>query len=137
MKLSAKAIELLNMHELTAELMARGWNVYLPVYDEGIDLLATRNDVSEVIRIQLKSRWSIDRKYVGRPIEIAYKDRGTWYLAPHEAMVLAGEQEGYCAQTSWTGDKGMWNVATMSVRLAERMAPHALSNRLGPRLVQA
>lgn len=137
MKLSAKAIELLNTHELTAELMARGWNVYLPVYDEGIDLLATRDDVADLHRVQLKSRWSIDRKYLGRNIEIAFKDKGVWYFAPHDEMVLAGEAEGYCRQLSWTGEKGIWNVAHMSVRLAERMAPFTLDRRLGPRQVKA
>lgn len=135
MKLSSKAIELMNTHELTAELMARDWSVYLPVYDDGIDLLATRGDATEIIRVQLKSRWSIDRKYVGRPIEIAFKDSGVWYLAPHAEMVSAGEAEGYCARTSWTGEKGLWNVKTMSVRLRERMAPFTLNRRLGPRQV--
>jgi hypothetical protein len=52
-------------------------------------------------------------------------------------MVLAGEAEGYCRQLSWTGEKGIWNVAHMSVRLAERMAPFTLDRRLGPRQVKA
>lgn len=130
MKLSGKAIELMNTHELTAHLMARGWSVYLPVYDDGIDLLATQSDVSNVIRIQLKSRWTISRKYVGRPIEIAFKDRGVWYLVRHEDMVKAGEAEGYCSQSSWTEDGG-WSVKNMSVSLSERMAPFTLDRRLG------
>ena len=135
MKLSAKAIELINTHEFTAELMAREWSVYLPVYDYGIDLLATQNDVQSLIRIQLKSRWSIHRKYVDRPIEIAFKDSGTWFLAPHAEMVRAGEAEGYCAQSSWTGEKGLWNVATMSRSLRERMMPFTLDRRLGRRQI--
>ena len=137
MRLSSKAIELINTHELTAELMARDWAVYLPVYDDGIDLLMTRSDATELRRVQLKSRWSIDRKYVGRPIEIAFKDRGRWFLAPHAQMVIAGEAEGYCRTASWSGEKGMWNVASMSVSLAERMAPFLLDRVLGPRLVSA
>ena len=135
MKLSSKAIELINTHELTAELMAREWSVYLPVYDDGIDLLATQQDATSIRRIQLKSRWSIDRKYVGRPIDIAFKDRGGWYLAPHAEMVTAGEAEGYCRNDSWTGTKGIWNVANMSQSLSERMKHFKLDRVLGPRLV--
>ena len=137
MKLSGKAIELINTHELTAELMARDWSVYLPVYDDGIDLLATREDVTMIRRIQLKSRWSIDRRYVGRPIEIAFKDTGVWYLVPHADAVAAGEAEGYCRNESWLGDKGIWNVKTMSQSLRARMLPFRLDAVLGKRLVQA
>ena len=133
--LSAKAIELINTHELTAELMARDWSVYLPVYDTGIDLLATRQDATEVRRIQLKSRWSIDRRYLDRPIEIAFRDDGTWYLVPHAVAVAAGEAEGYCQTPSWLGPKGQWTVKTMSRSLTARMAPHRLDQVLGKRLV--
>lgn len=136
MKLSGKAIELMNTHELTAELMARGWSVYLPVYDDGIDLLATKNDVSNIIRIQLKSRWTISKRYVGRPIEIAFKDRGLWYLVRHEDMVSAGEAEGYCQQNSWTKDGG-WSVKNMSQSLTDRMTPFTLDCRLGRPLIEA
>ena len=68
MKLSSKAIELIDTHELTAELMAREWSVHIPVYDDGIDLPATRHDAQTIIRIQLKSRWPIDRRYLNRPM---------------------------------------------------------------------
>lgn len=136
MKLSGKAIELINTHELTAELMARGWAVYLPVYDDGIDLIATQNDVTSVIRIQLKTRWTIERKYLGRPIDIAFKDDGVWFLVPHDEMVRAGEAEGYCSQLSWTKDGG-WSVKKMSQSLRQRMLPFTLNQRLGFRQVSA
>jgi hypothetical protein len=134
-KLSSKAIELINTHELTAELMARGWSVYLPVYDDGIDMLATRADATEIIRIQLKSRWTIQQKYLDRPIEMAFKDAGAWFLVPHETMVEAAEAEGYCSQPSWTKQDGAWSVAGMSQSLRERMLPYSLDQRLGLRQV--
>lgn len=129
MTLSAQAIERINLNSLTAELMARGWHIYLPVYDDGIDMLATRDEGATLLRVQLKSRWTIDRKYIGRDIEIAFRNKGIWYLVPHDHAVTIGQQMGYTDTKSW--EKGAYSVGRMSRRLRELMVPYELSEQLG------
>lgn len=131
MKLTAQAIERINTNALVAELMARGWNAYLPVYDEGIDLLATQDDCARLLKIQLKSRWTIDKKYHGRDIHIAFREGDVWYLVPHDEAVSMGNELGYCARASWTKG-GQWSVGSMSAALLKMMAPYALDSQLGP-----
>ena len=89
------ATEIIQRNELTTLLLRQGYNVFIPVYDEGIDLIAHRELDDDLKLIQQKSRWTIARKYVGRNIWIAFRDRGEWFLAPHDEMVRLGEAAGF------------------------------------------
>ena len=135
MKLGPKAIELINCNELTAELMARGWNVYLPVYDDGIDILAMESESDKLLRIQLKSRWTIDKKYQCRNIEKAFSEKGICYLILHDDAVALGNKYPYCSSKSWTRDNGAYSVSPMSRHLSIDMQPHTLDARLGSRRI--
>jgi len=130
MTLSAQAIERININSLTAELMARKWHVYLPVYDDGIDMLATCDEGATLLRIQLKSRWSINRKYSDRQIEIAFHEAGIWYLVPHDHAVEIGRELGYTDTQSWK--RGSYTVGRMSKKLSALMMPYRLDEQLGP-----
>ena len=57
------ADEIVQRNELTALLLRRGYSVFLPVYDEGIDLITHREADDDLKLIQQKSRLTIARKY--------------------------------------------------------------------------
>ena len=113
------AREIIQRNELTTLLLRQGYNVFLPVYDEGIDLIAHREADDDLKLVQQKSRWTIARKYVGRNIWIAFRDRDEWFLAPHDELVAFAEGAGYTATSSWN-EKGIYHMATMSRDLRER-----------------
>jgi len=119
------ADEIIQRNELTTLLLRQGYNMFLPVYDHGIDMIAHRESDDDLKLIQQKSRWTIARKYVGRSIWIAFRDRGDWYLAPHDEMVSLGEEAGYTATPSWT-DKGLYHRASMTSDLRERCEKYRL-----------
>jgi hypothetical protein len=56
---------------------------------------------SALRKVQQKSRWTIDQKYVGREIWIAFPFAGDWYLIPHDMMVASADAATQTA--SWTG----------------------------------
>lgn len=112
-------VEIIHRNELTTLLLRQDYNVFLPVYDEGIDLIIHRESDGDFKLVQQKSRWTIDRKYVGRNIWIAFRDRDEWFLAPHDELVGFGDAAGYTATSSWT-DKGIYHRATMTRDLRER-----------------
>ena len=126
---SAQITEVINRNLLVSELLKFGFNAYLPVYDRGIDLLVLRESDGDVRRVQLKGRWAIDKKYIGREVWIAFPEGGTWYLAPHDEMVKMGEEQGYCATSSWTTGHA-YSCPQLSKKLAARMAPWCLSSTL-------
>ena len=118
-------IEIIYRNELTTLLLRQGYNIFLPVYDEGIDLIAHREADDDFKLVQQKSRWTIDRKYVGRNIWIAFRDRGKWFLAPHDELVGFGDAAGYTATSSWA-DKGIYHRATMTQNLREQCKKYKL-----------
>ncbi|MBP2233356.1 hypothetical protein J2847_006694 [Azospirillum agricola] len=100
--------EVINRNTVVSLALAQGFNVFLPVYDGGVDFILHRERDGEIRKVQLKSRWTIDRKYLDRDLWIAFPMAGAWYLMPHEAMVALGENEGLTQTTSWR-DRGAYS----------------------------
>ena len=112
------AREIIHRNELTTLLLRQAYNVFLPVYDHGIDLIAHREADDDLKLVQQKSRWTIAKKYLGRNIWIAFRDDGKWFLAPHDELVGFGEAAGYTATRSWI-EKGLYHRRAMTRNLRE------------------
>ena len=67
----------------------------------GIDFILYRESDGELRKVQLQSRWTIDRKYERRDIWIAFPIRGTWYLIPHKVMIASAEADAITETASW------------------------------------
>ena len=120
------ADEIIHRNELTTLLLRDRYNIFLPVYDQGIDLIAHRETDDDLKLIQQKSRWTIARKYVGRKIWIAFPDGGEWFLAPHDELLSFAEAAGYTATSSWT-EKGIYHMAAMTRDLREQCEKYQLA----------
>lgn len=124
------AREIILRNELSTVLIRSGYNVFVPVFDDGIDLIAHRRGLDgaadDTRLIQQKSRWTINMKYLDRNIWIAFPDRHGWYLAPHDTLVALGEAAGYTSARSWRRGKGGYHVKSMSVALREACKPYLL-----------
>ena len=55
---------------------------------KGADFIAQHVDGS-FLKVQLKGRFTIDEKYLGKDLYICFPDRGTWYLCPHDGLMDA------------------------------------------------
>ena len=51
---------------------------------QGADFLAYHIDGINTLRVQLKSRINIQKKYIGKRIFIAFPFRDHWYLIEHD-----------------------------------------------------
>jgi hypothetical protein len=52
----------------------------------GADFIAQHRS-GDIFRVQLKSRLTINKKYMGKELLIAFKDKKKWYLFPHDEGV--------------------------------------------------
>ena len=77
--------------------------------------------------MQLKGRWTIDRKYVGRDIWIAFPISGEWYLIRHDDMVSTAEAQGFTRTSSWT-ESGTYNFSSPSKAVMALCAPHKFAS---------
>jgi hypothetical protein len=103
--------EVINLHLLISHAIEKGFNAFLPVYDDGIDLILHGGTPSKTYLVQLKSRWLIDKKYIGRDLHIAFPHKGEWYLIPHDEMVASASK--FTKTKSWT-EKGQYHVPKLS-----------------------
>ena len=119
----AQIREVINRNTVVSLAMEKGFNAYLPVYDGGVDFILYREEDSLTHKVQLKGRWIIDRKYIGRDICVAFPHDGEWYLVPHDVMVQQAEEAGFTRTSSWiTG--GAYSCPSLSKTLAAACAPY-------------
>ena len=119
--------EVILRNELSSALLKIGYNVFIPVFDEGVDLIAHRERDGDIKIIQQKSRWTIDRKYRDRNIWIAFPNDGAWYLIRHDTMLTWPEVQNFLKTSSWQ-TRGIYNVAKPSKALRSRFQHYSLTN---------
>src|ERR1039458_3467775 len=105
--------EVVNRNTVVSLALEQGFNAFLPVYDGGVDFILYRERDGEIRKVQLKSRWTIDRKYIGRDIWVAFPIDADWYLMPHDKMFAAGEADGVTRTPSWI-DNGAYSRPRLS-----------------------
>ena len=108
--LPAKQKENYNFHKLSSLLASFGFNcIWLNDDVKGADFLAL-SAKSDVFKIQLKSRLTFDKKYIGKDLYLAFPSDDGFYVYLHdEALKLfIGRYE---TTSSWN-DKGIYNTTT-------------------------
>ena len=123
-KLSSAAIETINRNALVTVALKCGFNAYLPVCDEGIDLILHNEGTGDTRLVQLKGRWTIDKKYVDRNIWIAFPYEGDWYVVPHDILVSQGVR--HTESISW--QKGTYSKASPSKQDLEGLITYRFGN---------
>ena len=126
-KLNGKQKEIYNFQKSAALLADYGFNCIKLVDDwQGADFLAHHFDGKTTLRVQLKARLTIDRKYVGQNLWMNFPSGGTWYLVPHDKLVeLVGETTNWLNTSSWQ-ENGLYSSANPSPRLLQQLRPFAV-----------
>jgi hypothetical protein len=115
--------EVVNRNTVVSLALGQGFNAFLPAYDGGVDFILYRESDSELRKVQLKSRWTIDRKYVGRDIWVAFPIAGDWYLMPHDKMLADSEADGVTLTSSWI-DNGAYSRPRLSAAGIRQCTPY-------------
>src|SRR5205807_5920985 len=86
--LNGKQKEIFNFHKLAGVLADYGFSC-IKLSDDwlGADFLACHIDGLDTMKVQLKSRCTIDKKYSGKNVFIAFPANGSWYLVEHDILV--------------------------------------------------
>ncbi|MBT3704714.1 hypothetical protein HOG17_02945 [Candidatus Peregrinibacteria bacterium] len=93
-KLSARQKENYNFQKISAILADYGFNTLRLSDDwQGADFIANHIDGNTFLKVQLKGRFTISKKYIGKEIWVGFPHKGGWYLYPHDIVVE--ELRGY------------------------------------------
>jgi len=108
--LNARQKENYNFQKIAACLADYGFNCLRLTDDwHGADFLACHSDGETVLKVQIKGRMVIDRKYLDKSIHIAFRLDGDCYVYEHDALVCHVEENVPTILTtvSWT-DRGLY-----------------------------
>jgi hypothetical protein len=119
----SKSKEAFNTAQLGALLARRQeYLLRLPFDSNGADILAYNPETLQTIPIQIKSRMSTSKKYVGKGIYIAFpvwtsETCQHWYLLEHDTLVEL-----------WGAEKLDWTTAKPSKEMLPKLEPHSLGS---------
>ena len=101
--LNSRQKENYNFHHVAARLAKYGFNSLRVTDDwQGADFIACHIDGDTFLKVQLKGRLVIDRKYLGKDIHIAFLVDHHGYLYDHDKLVAFLEQNDLIGADSVT-----------------------------------
>ena len=120
-KLHGRQQEIYNFQKSAALLADYGFNCIKLADDwRGADFLADHKD-GETLRVQLKSRLTIDKKYCGLGLWINFPVSGNWYLIEHDELLrIVGESTTYLTTATWV-NKGHYHSDGPKQALLDRL----------------
>lgn len=101
--LNSKQKEIYNFQKVASLLANYGFNC-IKLADDwmGADFLAYHKDKDSTLRVQLKSRFTIDKKYSNSGLYVVFPVRGYWYLEEHDALVnIVEKNTNWLKSESW------------------------------------
>jgi hypothetical protein len=131
-RLNARQQENFNFQKVSAVLADYGF-VTMRLTDDwqGTDFIALHID-GDVLKVQLKGRFWLDKKYVGKGLYIAFPSVGHWYLYPHDAVLEIALKEMAFADTPYWKSHGVRHMKTLSQRLRQLLEPYRISGDAKP-----
>jgi len=100
-QLNSRQQENFNFHKVAARMADYGFNC-LRLTDDwlGADFIACHVDGQTFLKVQLKGRLCLDRKYVGKEIHIAFIRGDDCYVYPHDELLAAVVASGALKEDS-------------------------------------
>lgn len=125
--LNARQQENYNFHKVSAVLADYGFTTIRLTDDwQGADFIAQHIDGDTFLKVQLKGRLTLSKKYQGKQLHVAFKDGDDWYLYPHDDVLLAILQVKNVAQTKSWIEGGMYTFRSLGGELKQLLAPYKI-----------
>lgn len=126
-ELNSKQKENYNFQKIAAHLADYGFNCLRLSDDwQGADFIACHINGNQFLKVQLKGRLIVNKKYEGKEIYVAFHEDKTWYLYPHDKVRDEILEFGLIANTlSWTV-KGGYGWPRLSNQLKSLMQQYII-----------
>ena len=125
--LNPRQKEIYNFQKIAGLLADYGFNCIKLADDwQGADFLAYHYAGLDTLKIQLKARLTIDKKYMGKGLFIAFPFDSYWYLLEHDTLIKnVGQNTPWLNTSSWL-DKGFYHSNKPSRILMESLSSYKL-----------
>lgn len=125
--LNSRQKENFNFQKIAAELADYGFNcMWLNDDWQGADFIACHIDGNSFIKIQLKGRLTLDKKYNGKDIYIAFNQNNQWYIYPHDQLQAQLLEKGFISGTKSWDENGKYCWPNIPKNIFEHMSQYAI-----------
>lgn len=133
-ELTAKQKEVYNFQKVASLLADYGFNcIKLDDDWQGADFLAYHKDGSATLKVQLKGRTTICKKYLDKNLYLAFPAVGFWYLIKHDRLVeVAKETTSWLKSGSWI-DSGEYHSDKPPRSMLDRLSGAVIGQVLDDR----
>ena len=125
--LNARQQENYNFHKAACVLAEHGFNCIRLSDDwEGADFLAYHKDGDNTLKVQLKGRTAIYKKYEGKALHMCFRIDDVWYLVPHDDLldIVKAISPNTLTTRSWAKGSYSWPKTPKAIR--EKLSDYAL-----------
>ena len=128
-ELNSRQKENFNFQKVASELADFGYNcMWLNDDWQGADFIACHIDGNTYIKIQLKGRLTINKKYNGKDIYVAFNQSTKWYIYPHDQLQKELLNLGLMSGSKSWNEDGAYSWPNIPKNIAAHMEQYALSN---------
>ena len=128
-ELNARQKEQYLFQKLSAVLADYGYGTIKLSDDwQGADFIAQSMNGQSFLKVQLKGRFTIDKKYLGKDLYIAFRLKSDWYVFPHDEIVTALEDRKIYTETvSWANSENYSVSEVANKEVLGLLEPYKLS----------
>jgi len=125
--LNSRQKENFNFQKVASELADYGFNcMWLNDDWQGADFIACHIDGNNFIKVQLKGRLTLDKKYNGKDIFIAFNQDGKWFIYPHDQLQSELLEIGLMSGSKSWEQKSGYSWPNIPKNVLEHMAQYAI-----------
>lgn len=125
--LNSRQQENYNFQKLVAVLADYGFNcMWLNDDWQGADFIACHIDGETFIKVQLKSRLTLDKKYIGKNLCVAFRVEEEFYMYLHDELLSKVDEMGLVTETQSWRDKGIYTYPSIPQSLSTLMQNYRL-----------
>lgn len=125
--LNSRQKENYNFHKAASKLAEYGFNCIRLSDDwEGADFLAYHKDGDSTLKVQLKGRTAIYKKYEGKDLHMCFRIDDVWYLVPHDDLVEIVKTTSPSTLTTPSWAKGSYSWPKTPKAIREKLSDYAL-----------
>lgn len=121
-ELNARQKEIFNFQKVAGLLADYGFNCIKLADDwQSADFLAYHKDGTHTLRVQLKSRLMIEKKYQNKDLHMAFPLNGAWHLINYDRLVaLVTKHTNWLTSKSWQ-QRGKYSTTKPNSHLASAL----------------
>lgn len=125
--LNSRQQENFNFQKVAGHLADYGYNCLRLSDDwQGADFIACHIDGNRFLKVQLKGRLTIQKKYIGKDIYVAFCHSGTWYAYPHDEMMSRLLAHGTAGNSNSWKDNGSYSWPHLSAAILVLLEPYRI-----------